>query len=62
MIRSFEPGEDWYWDYAREEYYVRPDGNADLAPPVSRPAGQSVPGPKERVPKDWMAQLQRRRG
>ncbi len=62
VIRSFEPGEDWYWDYGRDEYYVRPDGSADLAAPLSRPAGQSVPGPRERVPKDWMTQLQRRRG
>jgi tRNA isopentenyl-2-thiomethyl-A-37 hydroxylase MiaE len=43
-------------------YPGRPDGSADLAAPLSRPAGQSVPGPRERVPKDWMTQLQRRRG
>ena len=62
VIRSFEPGEDWFWNYDSDEYYVLPDGSPDLAPPLSRPVEQSVPGPRERVPKDWMAQLQRRRG
>ncbi|MFI7587240.1 UBP-type zinc finger domain-containing protein [Spongisporangium articulatum] len=53
IVRSFEPGEDWFWDYVTEDYY---DGPA-LADPQARPAGQSVPGPKERVPADWKQHL-----
>ncbi|PQE00775.1 hypothetical protein MPNTM1_02197 [Mycolicibacterium parafortuitum] len=56
IIRSFEPGEDWFWNYATGQYYEGPE----LAPPQSRPTGETVPGPRGRVPKDWMAQLRRR--
>lgn len=56
IIRSFEPGEDWYWDYASEDYASGPQ----LAPPESHPASQPVPGPSGRVPADWVAQLQAR--
>jgi hypothetical protein len=48
-VRSFEPGEDWFWDYDREEYVDGPR----LADPQSRPADQPVPGPAGRVPADW---------
>jgi hypothetical protein len=53
VIRSFEPGEDWFWNYDTNQYYDGPE----LAAPQSHPADQSVPGPRQRVPKDWMAQL-----
>ena len=53
VLTSFEPGEDWFWDH-REETYV--DG-AELAPPVSRPADQPVPGPAGAVPRDWRQHL-----
>ena len=49
LIRSFEPGEDWFWSYPTEEYY---DGPA-LAGPQHHPLSQTVPGPAERVPADW---------
>ena len=49
LIRSFEPGEDWFWSYPAEEYY---DGPA-LADPQHHPLSQTVPGPAERVPADW---------
>jgi hypothetical protein len=48
-VQSFEPGEDWFWDYARETGVVGPR----LADPQSRPEGQPVPGPGGRVPDDW---------
>jgi hypothetical protein len=54
MIRSFEPGEDWYWSYATEEFY---EGGPTLAPPEHHPMSQSVPGPADRVPRDWQAHL-----
>jgi hypothetical protein len=49
VVQSFEPGEDWFWDYERGEPL---DGPA-LAPPTHRPVDQSVPGPAGRVPADW---------
>lgn len=58
IIRSFEPGEDWFWDYQRNSYYDGPE----LAAPQSRPLDETVPGPRGRVPADWMAQLQARDG
>jgi hypothetical protein len=55
-MQSFEPGESWYWDY-REE--VELDG-PELAPATAHPEAQTVPGPADRVPGDWMAELQAR--
>lgn len=56
IIRSFEPGEDWFWDYAAETYAEGPD----LAPPAARPDDQTAPGPAERLPDDWRDQLRAR--
>ena len=53
VIRSFEPGEDWFWDYRSSTYFVGPE----LAPPAHHPADQTVPGPASRVPSDWEEQL-----
>jgi hypothetical protein len=53
VIQSFEPGEDWFWDY-RTEAFV--DGPL-LAPPRSHPASQPTPGPAGRVPANWRALL-----
>jgi hypothetical protein len=49
VIQSFEPGEDWFWDYGTDSVV---DGPA-LAPPTSHPADQGAPGPRGRVPADW---------
>jgi hypothetical protein len=56
IIRSFEPGEDWFWNYDTGEYYDGPD----LAAPDAHPADQPAPGPSDRVPKDWVQQLRQR--
>ena len=56
IIRSFEPGEDWFWDYQTEQYYDGPD----LAPPKSRPVDETTPGPRGRVPTDWAEILRNR--
>jgi len=48
-IQSFEPGEDWFWDYATQEYLEGPV----LAPPRHHPDDQPVPGPAGRVPQEW---------
>ena len=53
VVQSFEPGEDWFWDYATEEYLEGPA----LAPPPYHPLDQPVPGPAGRVPPDWERQL-----
>jgi hypothetical protein len=49
VIRSFEPGEDWFYNYETEDSFSGPA----LAPPESHPADQPVPGPAGRVPRDW---------
>jgi hypothetical protein len=54
-IRSFEPGEDWYWDFATDDYADGPQ----LAPPAHHPQDQPVPGPAGVVPADWQRHLQR---
>lgn len=56
IIQSFEPGEDWFWDYSTNDYYDGPE----LASPRSHPAEQSTPGPSDRLPFDWMEQLRGR--
>jgi hypothetical protein len=52
----FEPGEDWFWNYATNEY----DDGPELAAPESHPVDQPVPGPSDRVPTDWVQQLRHR--
>jgi hypothetical protein len=53
VVQSYEPGEDWFWDFAREEFLEGPA----LAPPHHHPLDQPVPGPAARVPRDWQRQL-----
>jgi hypothetical protein len=53
VLRSFEPGEDWFFDYRTNEFFSGPA----LLPPDSHPADQPVPGPAGMVPPDWERQL-----
>jgi len=53
VIRSFEPGENWFWDYATEEFSEGPA----LAAPEHHPLAQPVPGPQGQVPADWQSHL-----
>ena len=55
VVQSFEPGEDWFWDYAAE----RAGSGPVLAPPHSHPADQPVPGPAGSVPAAWRSQIHR---
>ena len=48
-IQSFEPGEDWFYDYESQDIMEGPE----LAPPTAHPDDQSSPGPASRVPADW---------
>jgi len=53
IIRSYEPGEDWWYDFR-----TRHGGRGlDLTPPLSRPEEQPAPGPAGRVPDDWRDQV-----
>lgn len=56
LVRSFEPGEEWFWDYSTDELY---ESGPELAPPAGHPADQPVPGPAGRVPEDWARSLHR---
>ena len=49
IVQSFEPGEDWFWNYETSEAFTGPR----LTPPVQHPVDQPVPGPAGRVPRDW---------
>ena len=49
IVRSFEPGEDWFWDYTSSEVLEGPE----LAAPPHHPLDQPTPGPAGRVPPDW---------
>ena len=49
-IRSFEPGEEWFWNYETQDSF---EGGPVLTPPEHHPLNQGVPGPIDRVPRDW---------
>jgi hypothetical protein len=53
IITSFEPGEDWFYDFRNEDEV----NGEPLAPPHHHPAHQPVPGPAGHVPHDWQARL-----
>jgi Zn-finger in ubiquitin-hydrolases and other protein len=53
VVQSFEPGEEWFWNYATSE----PSDGPALQPPEHHPFDQPVPGPKGHVPPDWQAHL-----
>jgi hypothetical protein len=49
VVQSFEPGEEWFWDYILDDVTSGPR----LADPQHHPITQEVPGPEGRVPPDW---------
>lgn len=53
VVRSFEPGESWFWDFELEDEVEAPE----LVPPLAHPDHQPVPGPAGRVPPDWVTRL-----
>jgi hypothetical protein len=54
VIRSFEPGESWFWSYPDEDFY---SSGPELAAPEHHPLDQPAPGPAGRVPADWRTKL-----
>jgi acetone carboxylase gamma subunit len=53
IIASFEPDEDWFYDY--ETHAMIP--GVELPPPHAHPESQPVPGPAGRVPLNWESLL-----
>jgi hypothetical protein len=53
VIQSFEPEEDWFYDFRSEQFVEGPR----LAAPDSHPREQPVPGPAGMVPPDWQSKL-----
>ena len=53
VVQSYEPGEDWFWDFVDEEGFEGPT----LAPPTHHPLDQPTPGPAGRVPRNWQRLL-----
>ncbi|TKJ32835.1 UBP-type zinc finger domain-containing protein [Blastococcus sp. CCUG 61487] len=53
VIRSFEPGENWFWSFRTQAAVP----GVPLAPPQHRPPDQPAPGPRGRVPDDWRSRL-----
>lgn len=53
VMTSFEPGEEWFWDFDREEGFEGPA----LADPRCHPSDQPTPGPAGAVPDDWRDHL-----
>jgi ubiquitin-hydrolase Zn-finger-containing protein len=53
LLTSFEPDEDWFYDYGSDQYGEGPP----LAPPKHHPLDQPTPGPAGRVPDDWESRL-----
>ncbi|WP_018334788.1 UBP-type zinc finger domain-containing protein [Actinomycetospora chiangmaiensis] len=53
ILTSYEPGEYWFYDDRTGTVGEGPD----LAGPRHHPVEQTVPGPAERVPRDWTSQL-----
>lgn len=53
LMASFEPDEDWFWDFRRNLVV----GAVPVSPPLSRPIDAACPGPDGRVPADWKSRL-----
>lgn len=49
VIRCFEPGEDWFYDYRTQQFFEGPL----LHPPGAHPLDQPAPGPEGAVPVNW---------
>lgn len=53
VITSFEPGEDWFYDYRDGDFF-----NGPLLPdPQAHPTDQPAPGPRGKVPPGWQRLL-----
>lgn len=53
LVASFEPLQNWFYDYEKKKVLKGPR----LAGPRSRPESQPAPGPEGRVPQNWESLL-----
>jgi hypothetical protein len=53
VVATFEPDEEWFWNFADGVFVDGPP----LAPPLHHPLDQPTPGPAGRVPDDWQRRL-----
>ncbi len=53
LVQSFEPGEDWFWDYQTENYYDGPPWRRRSTTRSSSPRRD----PEDRLPADWRRHL-----
>jgi hypothetical protein len=53
VIRSYEPDEEWFFDYTTGDFNEGPT----LAAPEHHPLAQPTPGPAGRVPPNWQSLL-----
>jgi hypothetical protein len=53
VVASYEPDEEWFYDYRTQDYVQ----GTQLAPPLHHPLDQPTPGPRGRVPANWQSQL-----
>src|ERR1700741_786706 len=53
IITSFEPGEDWFFDYEKRGMIK----GVELLPPHAHPESQTAPGPAGKVPANWESLL-----
>lgn len=53
IMTSYEPGEDWFYNYETQQSFFGPR----LADPQNHPLSQPVPGPEGKVPPDWQSKI-----
>ncbi|MFY9856238.1 MAG: hypothetical protein WAK26_20405, partial [Terracidiphilus sp.] len=53
IIASFEPDEDWFYDYEKQGMIK----SSRLLPPHAHPYDQPTPGPRGKVPANWESLL-----
>lgn len=53
IVASYEPLQNWFYDYEKRKIVK----GIRLPAPRSHPQSQVVPGPEGRVPEDWESQL-----
>jgi hypothetical protein len=53
VITSFEPSEDWFYDFETEQMLPP----VELVGPLEHPLDQPAPGPAGAVPPDWESRL-----
>lgn len=53
IMQSFEPGEEWFFDFRDGQVGRGPE----LTAPTSHPQSQPTPAPADRVPADWREHL-----